>query len=187
MNRSEVAVTFASRKLPRCENGTVAVEFAFIAPLLILLFLGTIELCNALICRQKVTTVAASAADLVAQDKTVTGAQVNDIFSALNAIMYPYPTGGSKIIITSVKVSSTQSASPVYVVDWSVAQNGTPHAVGSPIVIPAGLLTTGGSVILAEFSYTYTPPSNQIIHLPFVMSDQFYSRPRQSNFVTYTP
>jgi Flp pilus assembly protein TadG len=178
-------VQFTSRKLVSCDKGIVAVEFAFIAPVLILLFLGTIELCNALICRAKVTTVAASAADLAAQDKTITGAQVNDIFTALNAIMYPYPTSGSKIIITSVKGDPAHPGQ--YVVDWSVAQNATKHTTGAPIIVPAGLVTSGGSVILAELSYTYTPPSNQIIHAPFTMSDQFYARPRQSAFVSYTP
>jgi len=178
-------VTVGNKKLLDCSKGTVAVEFAFIAPVLIVLFLGTIELCNALICRTKVTTVASSAADLVAQDKTITGAQVNDIFTALNAIMYPYPSTGSSIIITSIKTDPNHAGQ--YMVDWSVAQNAVKHTKGAPITVPAGLVTTGSSVILSEVTYTYTPPSNQIIHTPFTMSDKFYSRPRESTFVVYTP
>jgi Flp pilus assembly protein TadG len=170
--------------LLRRTDGTVAIEFAFIAPVLIVLFLGTIELCNALICREKVTTVAASAADLVAQDESITGAQMNDVFSAINAIMYPYPISGTQIIITSIKQNSQKTG---YIVDWSVAQNTTAHSPGASMTVPTGLVTTGASVILAEVKYTYTPPSNEIIHAPYTMSDQFYSRPRQSNFVSYTP
>jgi Flp pilus assembly protein TadG len=62
----------AKKTFLRSQSGTVAIEFAFIAPILILLFLGTIELCNALICREKATTVASTAADLVTQDTTLT-------------------------------------------------------------------------------------------------------------------
>lgn len=166
-------------------NGTVAVEFAFIAPILIALFLGSIELCNALICRGKVTTVAASAADLVAQDSTITTSQINDVFSAVNAIVYPYPSAGSKIILTSIKADPNHAGQ--YVVDWSVAtQNATPHTQGASIAVPTGLVTQGASVILAEVSYTYTPPTTKFISGPFTMTDSFYARPRRSAFVTKT-
>lgn len=170
--------------LIRSTGGTVAVEFAFVAPVLIVLFLGTIELCNALTCRQKVTTLASTASDLVAQDATITKSQINDVFSALGAIMYPYATSGSKIIITSVKPDPNHTGQ--YLVDWSVPYNTTAHAKGSQIGIPAGLTITGSSVIMTEVSYTYTPPSNEIIHAPFTMSDSFYSKPRKGNYVVCT-
>ena len=163
-------------------DGTVAIEFAFIAPILILLFLGTIEVCNALMCREKVTTVAASAADLVAQDAIITESQVSDIFTALNAIVYPYPSSGAQIIITSIKPDPNHAGQ--YVVDWSRAQNTTPHTAGADITVPAGVVTSGGSVILAEVSYTYTSPSSSVITGPITFTDSFYARPRQSASVT---
>ncbi len=168
----------------QARDATVAVEFAFIAPILIVLFVGTIALCNALICRAKVTTVAASAADLVAQDETISTAQLNDVFSAVNAIVYPYPSAGSRIIITSIKEDPAHRGQ--YVVDWSVAQNTTAHSPGSSISVPTGLVTSGASVILAEVSYTYTPPSTEFIANGFTMNDSFYARPRRSAFVTKT-
>jgi Flp pilus assembly protein TadG len=170
-------------KMPflKAKEGTVAVEFAFIAPLLIALFLGTMELCNALICRAKVTTVAASAADLVAQDDTISPAQLNDVFSALNAIVYPFPSTGSSIIITSIKEDPNHAGQ--YVVDWSVAQNATQHVIGASITVPTGLVTHGASVILAEVTYTYTPPSTKFITGPYTMTDSFYAKPRRGNFV----
>jgi Flp pilus assembly protein TadG len=174
----------ARRSILQARDGTVAVEFAFIAPILITLFLGTMALCNALICRAKVTTVAASAADLVAQDETISTAQLNDVFSALNAIVYPYPSAGSRIIITSIKADPNHPGQ--YVVDWSVAQNATAHTQGSSITVPTGLVTSGASVILAEVSYTYTPPSVEFITSGYIMTDSFYARPRRSAFVTKT-
>ena len=60
-------------KFLSAKDGTVAVEFAFIAPILIVLFLGSVELCYALICKEKVSTVAASASDLVARVPPETG------------------------------------------------------------------------------------------------------------------
>jgi uncharacterized protein (TIGR02588 family) len=165
------------------KDGTVAVEFAFIAPILIALFLGTVSVCDALICRQKVTTLAASAADLVAQDETISTAQMNDVFGALNAIVYPYPAGTAKIVITSVKADPNHAGQ--YVVDWSEANsNATPRSKGTSVTVPTGLVTTGASVILAEVSYTYAPPSTKFITGPLTMSDSFYARPRKSSSVT---
>ena len=168
----------------RAREGTVAIEFAFIAPILITLFVGTMALCNALICRAKVTSVAASAADLVAQDSTISTSQLNDVFSAVNALVYPYPSAGSRIIITSIKEDPVHAGQ--YVVDWSVAQNTTAHSQGAVITVPTGLVTHGASVILAEISYTYTPPSTEFINAGYTMTDSFYARPRRSGFVTKT-
>jgi Flp pilus assembly protein TadG len=169
----------------RARDGLAAIEFAFIAPLLITLFFGTVEVCNALICRQKVTTMAASAADLVAQDSTISGSQVNDVFSAINAIVYPYPTTGAQIIITSLIGDPLHAGK--YVVDWSVAQNTTAHAKGASMNVPTGLLTVGGSVVLAEISYTYHSHTTEMVTGPITMSDVFYARPRKGAEVKYTP
>ncbi|HEY8698518.1 MAG TPA: TadE/TadG family type IV pilus assembly protein [Rhizomicrobium sp.] len=174
-----------ARGFLRAKDGLAAIEFAFIAPILIVLFFGTIEVCNALICRQKVTTMASSAADLVAQDSAITGSQVNDVFSAINAIVYPYPSTGAKIIITSLIGDPLHAGK--YVVDWSVAQNTTAHTKGASMNVPTGLLTVGGSVILAEITYTYNSHTTEMITGPLSMSDIFYARPRKGAQVKYTP
>jgi Flp pilus assembly protein TadG len=170
------------RRYLKATEGLAAIEFAFIAPVLIILFFGTVEVCNALICRQKVTTVAASASDLVAQDSTITTAQIQDVFSALNSIIYPFPTSTSQIVITSIKNDPNHAGQ--YVVDWSQASSGTAHTPGASISVPAGLVTASGSVILSEVNYTYTPLATHFFTGPFTMSDSFYSRPRKSAFVT---
>jgi Flp pilus assembly protein TadG len=172
-------------KFLRAKDGTVAIEFAFIAPVLIVLLLGSVELCYALICREKVSTVAASASDLVAQDDTITGAQMNDVFTAINTILYPYPSSGTSVVITSIKQDPNHVGQ--YVVDWSVPYNTTGRTKGASVTVPTGLVTSGGSVILAEVTYSYVPPFTQGITSGFTMTDSFYSRPRKSTFVVYNP
>ena len=128
--------------------------------------------------------MAASAADLVAQESTISATQINDVFTAINAIVYPYPTTGAQIVLTSVKQNPNNGTQ--YVVDWSVAQNTTPRTKNTSVTIPTGLVTSGASVILAEIRYNYTPPSTSVIHSAFTMSDSFYARPRKGNFVVCT-
>lgn len=164
------------RKFIRAKDGLAAVEFAFIAPMMITLFFGTVELCNALLCQQKVTGMAATAADLVAQDTQISSAQISDVFSALNSIIYPYPTAGTQIIITSLVDNGHGGGT----VAWSSAQNATAHAVGATMSVPAGTMSAGGSLIYTEITYTYTSPSTDFLRAPITMTDSFYARPRKS-------
>src|ERR1700748_3011401 len=88
-------------KFLKAEGGLAAIEFAFIAPLLVTLLLGAVEISSALECRQKVTSLASSAADLVAQTASVSSTDMTNIFNAVTAIVYPF-TGTTSIVITSV-------------------------------------------------------------------------------------
>src|SRR5262249_3193638 len=111
-------------------------------------------------------------------------AQVNDVFTAANAIMYPFASAGSQIIITSIKQDPVVPGK--YIVDWSVAQNTTAHAKGAQMTVPTGLITTGGSVIFSEITYVYQPLTS-VFTGPITMTDSFYTHPRQSAAVIYTP
>ncbi|MEJ0027976.1 MAG: TadE/TadG family type IV pilus assembly protein [Rhizomicrobium sp.] len=166
----------------RAKDGLAAIEFAMLAPVLVALFLGSIELCDALDCQQKVTGMAATAADLVAQETQVTNSDISNVFSAVNSIVYPYSATGLKIVITSI-VDNAGTAK----VAWSSAQNATPRVTGSTIVLPAGVISTGGSVILAEVSYPYSSPVSDYITGTINMSEIFYARPRRSTIINRTP
>ena len=174
------------KKFIKARDGLAAIEFAFIAPVMLTMFFGTVELCNALICRQKVTNIAATAADLVAQDSQINDSQLQDVFSALDAIIYPYPTTHVTITITSI----TQDSQGNNLVVWSKKQvNGTygnGYAANTHMTVPTGVIASGGSVIFAEISYTYNSSSTQFLHSPITMLDSFYSKPRKSAQVTYS-
>ncbi|HEX3755866.1 MAG TPA: TadE/TadG family type IV pilus assembly protein, partial [Rhizomicrobium sp.] len=71
-------------------DGLAAIEFAFIAPVMVTLFFGTIELADALSCRTDVGSVADTAGDLVAQESTITTADLSNVYNAATAILYPY-------------------------------------------------------------------------------------------------
>ena len=152
-----------------------AVEFALILPVLLALVFGSIEVTNALVCKADVTNMASTAADLVAQESTIGDADMANVFAALNALIYPFPTGNAKIIITSI-IDDGKGGGKV---GWSDAQNATAHTVGAAMVVPAGLITAGGSVIYAEITYPYTAPSNYIINNGITMSNSFYAHPRR--------
>ena len=120
------------------------------------------------------------------QEATVSQAEIDNIFSTVNSLVYPYPQAGITIVVSSI-VEKVKGVPGMYVVDWSSAQNGAPRAKGSSISVPEGLVTQGGSVVLAEVSYTYNSSTSHYITGPIAMTDSFYARPRRSTEVLYTP
>ena len=170
------------RRMWRAKDGLAAVEFAFLAPVMLLMFFGTVELSAALDCRARVNTVASTAADLVAQETSVSSSDMANVFAALNSIIYPYSTTPAKIVISSL----TYNTSTTGIVAWSDAQNATARTVGTSVTVPTGLMSSGGSVILAEITYTYSSPTTQFLTNAVSMTNTFYERPRRSATVTHT-
>ena len=161
-------------RFARARDGIAALEFAVISPIMISLYFGVTELSDALTAGAKTTAVAASAADLVAQDTKICNAEMNDIFSALDAIMFPYPGGNMHIVISSL----IDAGNGTVKVAWSDAHNGSPRVVNSVVPIPSGLVDTGGSVIFAEVNYSYSSPTGKLIYGSIPLNDTFYMRPQ---------
>jgi len=170
------------RRFRRAKDGLAAIEFAMLAPVMVALFLGSIELCDALNCQQKVTGMASTAADLIAQETTISNTDMSNVFSAVNSIVYPYPAGSIQIVISSLTYKTATTGT----VAWSSAQNATARTVTSVVTVPTGVISSGGSVILAEVTYPYTSPVSDYITGTINMSQMFYARPRRSATVART-
>ncbi|MBU6298845.1 MAG: pilus assembly protein [Alphaproteobacteria bacterium] len=171
------------RAMLKARDGLAAVEFAFLAPVMIVLFFGTVEVTTAVDCNTRVRDVAATAADLVAQETTVSSTDISNVFSALDAIMYPNSTTNLKVVISSLVDNGKGGAT----VAWSDAtSNTTARTVGSTITVPTGLITSGGSVIYAEVQYNFGVSGAAFLTNTLTMSSNFYARPRRSATVTHT-
>jgi Flp pilus assembly protein TadG len=166
----------AVHRFAAASSGMAATEFAMIAPVMIVMYFGVTEISNAYDASTKATAVASTAADLIAQEKIVCNAEMNDAFTALNAIMFPFPTNNMTIRISSL----IDNGNGTVKVAWSDAQNIAPRTVNSAVTIPAGLVTTGGSVIMAEVTYTFNSPAPHFFPEPTPMSDIFYLHPRKT-------
>ena len=175
-------------------DGAIAVEFAFVAPVMIGMFFGLTELALALGVHADVINLSSVGSDLVAQESSVTTADMTNVFSALSAMLYPYSTAPAQITISSVIDNnsgvSAGAADPTGTVAWSCTQGGTARAANSVYTFPTaaqGVIASGsgGSVIMTEVSYSYSLPVPisipGIVNLsgPYAMSSTFYSKPRR--------
>ena len=83
------------RLFQRDSRGVSAIEFAFIFPVMITMYMGAVDISQVLTADRKITTLASTAADLVAQAETLTAADLTDIYSAAAEIVAPFPTAGT--------------------------------------------------------------------------------------------
>ena len=165
------------------KRGVAAVEFALVAPVLILLYTGLAELTLAMMAERQAAHSASVVGDLVAQSGAVTTTQVSDIFNVGTSIMKPFPAATLAFRVTSVKAD----ANGVPKVVWSLGHGLGALTAGATVSgFPVNLLAAGESVIEADVAYTYTSPIMQVLPAPITYSDSFYLKPRRSSEVTYS-
>jgi len=164
----------------REERGVSAIEFALIAPAMVAILLGTIEVNLLLTADRKVTQAASAIADLVAQDDVITADEMTDIFTAASTILTPYNAQPLKMRVTSVTMNEDGNVE----VAWSQAKGMTARSPGSSVSTPAGILQANTSIIMAEVTYDYSSLVGSFVTTNVQLDDIFYLRPRRSKEVT---
>lgn len=134
-------------------RGVAAVEFAFIAPIMLLLFVGTIELSAGISVNRKLSRLSSTISDLVTQSQTLTSNDVANILDAASHVMYPYDEADVDIILTLVEIESGQAK----VVTSCSRPSGKGYATGSLYTVPAKIKKDGTKLITAQVSTNYKP------------------------------
>ena len=183
-------LTAFSSRLARDTRGVAAIEFAMIVPVMFFLFVGSIEISNALTIDRRVTQAASSSADLIARAPPA-GLSTSDVDGQLvivNQLMAPYDVNPLTVKIVSVVAQLVGGATQIKV-DWSRDNKGaSPYARNSLYSsLPVGLLTAGESVIVAEANYNYTPFIFSYFTSAFTMKETFYYKPLTSGCVNLLP
>jgi hypothetical protein len=166
---SEPAILRRLRQFVGEESGVSAVEFAMLLPLMITLYLGSVEITQGFSANRKATLVASTIGDLIARTDTTCIAQsvITTTFAAGEAILYPFDKTKLKMVITHVIVddkqqATVQSAAGGWSRTWG---DGAVGHSGEDVtgIIPAPLRATPGVVIWAEAYYKYVPTISRFI------------------------
>ena len=171
----------AARRFRRDRSGLGALEFALLLPVMMLLYFGTFEVGEGVAINQKVTHVASTLGDLVAQSRELTTADMQNILDAAEAVINPYPTGTLSLVVMQVQIDPQGRAT----VDWSVGRNASAPAKGSAVDLPEGVRQANSYLIMAKAGYVYQPRIGYVLSGSFTFSDEFVLRPRLTKFVQY--
>ncbi|MEL4376135.1 TadE/TadG family type IV pilus assembly protein [Brucella cytisi] len=175
------------RKFLNDKRGLGAVEFALIAPALLLIYLGSVDLADGVDTNKKVSRSASSLADLVARQLSVTKNDLNDMFNISRASLLPYCRSTPKIRITAIRIDGTARASNLTPeVDWSYANIADFAAKKGDVGdIPSSLLDEGSYFIKVDVELDYKP-LNAWISTSIPMSETYYLAPRYTNTLPCT-
>jgi Flp pilus assembly protein TadG len=176
------------RRFVRGQQGIAAIEFAAIAPVLVIMFLATFDGGRAIAAYMKVRAATYALASITNQYATIQSTDMTSILGATAKVMAPFPTSGTTptVIISQIQIN----ASSVSKYEWSATLNGTAHTVGNTVspAVPANMVVPSSYLILAEVSYTYVPlfgffgSSSGI-----TFNDNLYVTPRSVSCIVYTP
>lgn len=135
-------------------DGVSAVEFSLIAPILLLIFMASIELPRAYMIGKRLDNAAATMADLISRGSYT---NLSPVFSVAGVISNPYDVTSASIVLTvggtyqNGTVATTQVCS-------SAQSNGQARAAGSSLgPPPAGMDRKGDRFVMSEVTMTYRP------------------------------
>lgn len=169
------------RQFTENDSGIAAVEFALILPIMLMIYLGVVEMSRGMRVEQKIELVSHTLADLAAQKSDggqntgqagMSEADIKEIFAAAGVLMTPLSTTNMKMTISEVRVLPPVSGTSARLVNWTVGRNGatvrpcnvqlTSSSNFSYTSLPANFALTSTSsttmyLIVADVSYQYSP------------------------------
>jgi Flp pilus assembly protein TadG len=167
----------------RDSHGVAAVEFGLLAPLLLLMFVGCVEVGRAVSIDRRVGLVTSLVADMVAREETMSATNLNAIYDIAAHIMSPYDASVLKLTVVPVKASpSNKTITKVYAATTNrpTLHGSTAPAKCSNYTVTADLLSAGESIIVVESSYTFVPLFVNTIVPAATWTDKAVLSPRHS-------
>ena len=161
----------AARRVERAalndDDGVAAVEFALILPVTLLLLSLFVYGGQIFGVQRKVTLSAMTVADIFAQannnsSATITAAELNQILSYPNLILYPHDGSGVQVVVSQLLVATNNGVTTGTVVGSWPNANGTARPIGQKMSVdPSVAAAFNGSansyVVLAEVQYPFQP------------------------------
>ncbi|MCZ7660468.1 MAG: pilus assembly protein [Xanthobacteraceae bacterium] len=171
-------------------RGVSAVEFAMVLPLMVILFVGVVQVSELASLKRKTTLVARAVADLVSQLQQIDQAEMNNVMAAGTAVVAPYNTSKLKIRVTSVKIDGNKNATVVWSKVNGSSSDWSASSAGSPVALDAALKVPNTHLILGEARYSYNPSVGYGLTGALGLtggdvSDKIYMRPRLSEKVDW--
>jgi Flp pilus assembly protein TadG len=182
----------SARRCARDDRGIAAVEFAMIAPLMIVMIFGMIDVTMGVGVDRKVTMMAQAMSDLASRAPSTSDTEITNFFNIGRAMIAPYPTTDLTSRITQIYLDP--GANGTGKVQWS--KGDAPLTAGSSVTVPAGLISKDSNnavianqyLILAEVNYVYKPIIGYVVAKTGVtLTESTFTRPRQSVCVMYSP
>lgn len=169
----------------RDRRGVAATEFALIAPVLILMYLGMAELTQMMMAQRRLSNIASATGDLVAQAAQSGPTKMADTFKIGEIIMSPFPVSALRMCIASVNSDDKGKDTVAWSRPSVTGMANCPKQGDVLTDVSVGVLPASQSVILARATYAYESPVKLFLPNPITFTRTYYLRPRRSDQVLW--
>ncbi|MDI7862825.1 pilus assembly protein [Rhizobiaceae bacterium n13] len=151
--------------LARDRRGVGAVEFAILAPILLMVYIGVFELTVGYSTYKRVTRAAGTIADLLTRKASTSKLELQQMPEVASSLLAPYSLEGLKIQITGIKIDNNLAPK----VAWSWAEDGTkPFVVNSTATVPTAYLKPDSFLVRAKVSI----PHELLMFMPTILMEE---------------
>lgn len=186
-------------RLATDRRGVAAVEFAFIAPVLLVLYLVTMEVAQGIEANKKVGRIGSMVADLVTQQQQISKDELEAIMQIGAAIIQPYNRTQPTVEVTAIKISDEDTPKATVVWSRKLADGvfSVPYIKDDPADVPDALEIRNTFLVRVsgELDYrpvtTWTAEQKTTLGLASAfdniqMKETYFLRPRMSSEIPCT-
>jgi len=168
-------------RLVRNEDGIAAIEFAFIAPIMLFMYFGMAEVATAISVDRKISHSANVAGDLATQTEKISIAEMNEIMTATMLVM-GIPSDKQNGV--TIEIASYARDSGGAVIRKGLAtlkgKNGIDLPTFNADDLDDRILSSSSGVVVARVNYIYEPLQLRYMPSEFNISEIFMLKPRKS-------
>lgn len=164
-------------------QGVAAIEFVFVAPVMIFMYFGLAEISSAIIADRQISHAANVAGDLATQVATIDAAQMSEIMTATTLVM---GIPSNKIGDVKLEIASFSRDVNDNIVPLGKA------SLNAPITTPFDadglddlILSNNSGVVVARVEYDYEPLKLRYFDSNFTLSETFLLKPRVAANVVF--
>ena len=165
------------------KDGVAAIEFAFVAPVMIALYIGLAEVSLLISADRNVSHAASVTGDLATQEESLDDDEIEDIFNASLAVMGTNYSDSQRVSIDIISFEM-DGAGNVTEVGYAKLGDGLGDKF-NPAGTSSTLLNATSGLVVTRIKYGYHSPSRTYVQTPD-LTETFMLKPRKSKSIPFS-
>lgn len=157
------------RRFVEDRRGVGAIEFAIVAPLMIMTYIGAFEISVAVSMSRKVNRASSTVSDLLTRSKTTNTTTLNSMKDVTRNIIAPFPQHYYSLKMTGIAVDAAGSATVAWSLAWArekgknkdkdgneMEKASTPYTKGDAVTLPKEMDAKSTFIVRTELNVPHT-------------------------------